>query len=116
MPTSMDGETRGTFPSAVPTPNRELCSKCCLYETESFQSGYVQGGSDGMPILGDFITKYSKYAGALGVPADDLYQALVDTAENTVCPCLRVSCQSLTSDRQTATELVPRLVLLICFF
>lgn len=59
-------------------------------KTESFQSGYVQGGSDGMPILGDFITKYSKHAAALGVPADDLYQALVDTAENTVCPCLRV--------------------------
>jgi hypothetical protein len=43
----------------------------------------VQGGSDGMPILGDFAVKYGAYADALGVPADDLYQALVDTAENT---------------------------------
>lgn len=46
--------------------------------------GYVQGGSDGMPILGDFAVKYANQAAALGVPTDDLYQALVDTAENTV--------------------------------
>ncbi|KII85438.1 glycoside hydrolase family 92 protein [Plicaturopsis crispa FD-325 SS-3] len=45
--------------------------------------GYVQGGSDGMPILGDFAVKYGSQADALGVPIDDLYQALVDTAENT---------------------------------
>lgn len=47
-------------------------------------SGYVQGGSDGMPILGDFAVKYGSRAQDLGVPIDDLYQALVDTAENTV--------------------------------
>lgn len=38
-----------------------------------------------MPILGDFVVKYAEQAEALGVPTDDLYQALVDTAENTVC-------------------------------
>lgn len=37
-----------------------------------------------MPILGDFATKYHQFAAELGVPMDDLYQALVDTAENTV--------------------------------
>lgn len=37
-----------------------------------------------MPILGDFAIKYGKYAGELGVPLEDLWQALVDTAENTV--------------------------------
>ncbi|KAI0690299.1 glycosyl hydrolase family 92-domain-containing protein [Cytidiella melzeri] len=47
------------------------------------KQGYVQGGSDGMPILGDFAVKYSTDAAKLGVPTDDLYQALVDTAENT---------------------------------
>ena len=46
--------------------------------------GYVQGGSDGMPILGDWAVKYGAYAQRLGVPRDDLYRALVDTAENTV--------------------------------
>ncbi|GJJ06552.1 hypothetical protein Clacol_000744 [Clathrus columnatus] len=45
--------------------------------------GYVQGGSDGMPVLGDFAVKYGKYASKLGVPIEDLWQALVDTAENT---------------------------------
>ncbi|KAH7874906.1 glycosyl hydrolase family 92-domain-containing protein [Lentinula edodes] len=45
--------------------------------------GYVQGGSDGMPILGEFAVKYAANAEELGVPMDDLYQALVDTAENT---------------------------------
>ncbi|KAF9479830.1 hypothetical protein BDN70DRAFT_806378 [Pholiota conissans] len=47
------------------------------------KAGYVQGGSDGMPILGDFAVKYSAHASTLGVPTNDLYQALVDTAENT---------------------------------
>ncbi|KAL0958814.1 hypothetical protein HGRIS_014133 [Hohenbuehelia grisea] len=47
------------------------------------KKGYVQGGSDGMPILGDFAVKYASHAAALGVPTNDLYQALVDTAENT---------------------------------
>lgn len=37
-----------------------------------------------MRILGDFAVKYGSVAAELGVPADDLYQALVDTAENTV--------------------------------
>jgi hypothetical protein len=37
-----------------------------------------------MPILGDFAAKYGPRAQELGVPANDLYQALVDTAENTV--------------------------------
>lgn len=37
-----------------------------------------------MPILGDFAIKYGKYANELGVPLEDLWQALVDTAENTV--------------------------------
>jgi hypothetical protein len=46
-------------------------------------SGYVQGGSDGMIPLGDFAVKYGSRASELGVPIDDLYQALVDTAENT---------------------------------
>ncbi|KAF7369100.1 Glycoside hydrolase family 92 protein [Mycena venus] len=45
--------------------------------------GYVQGGSDGMIPLGDFAVKYGARAAELGVPIDDLYQALVDTAENT---------------------------------
>ncbi|KAJ3572733.1 hypothetical protein NP233_g2897 [Leucocoprinus birnbaumii] len=47
------------------------------------KNGFVQGGSDGMPILGDFAVKYSEFASELGVSVDDLYQALVDTAENT---------------------------------
>ncbi|KAI5119228.1 hypothetical protein M0805_002154 [Coniferiporia weirii] len=47
------------------------------------KKGYVQGGSDGMPILGDFAVKYGARGADLGVPVDDLYQALVDTAENT---------------------------------
>ena len=37
-----------------------------------------------MPILGQFATIYGSMASRLGVPADDLYQSLVDTAENTV--------------------------------
>ncbi|KAJ3745146.1 glycosyl hydrolase family 92-domain-containing protein [Lentinula detonsa] len=45
--------------------------------------GYVQGGSDGMPILGEFAVKYGAGAEGLGVSVDDLYQALMDTAENT---------------------------------
>ncbi|KAF5354327.1 hypothetical protein D9756_007228 [Leucocoprinus leucothites] len=47
------------------------------------KNGFVQGGSDGMPILGDFAVKYHQSAHDLGVSMDDLYQALVDTAENT---------------------------------
>lgn len=51
----------------------------------------MQGGSDGMPIVGDFAVKYASRAQDLGVPIDDLYKALVDTAENTVSPCFVVS-------------------------
>ncbi|KAF9070156.1 glycosyl hydrolase family 92-domain-containing protein [Rhodocollybia butyracea] len=56
--------------------------------------GYVQGGSDGMPILGEFAVKYGAFAEALGVPTDDLYQALVDTAENTPPDWLTVGRQN----------------------
>ncbi|KAJ7750399.1 glycosyl hydrolase family 92-domain-containing protein [Mycena maculata] len=52
----------------------------CRAET---QPGYVQGGDDGMVPVGDFAVKYGSRASELGVPIDDLYQALVDTAENT---------------------------------
>ncbi|EJD44905.1 hypothetical protein AURDEDRAFT_88026 [Auricularia subglabra TFB-10046 SS5] len=56
--------------------------------------GYVQGGSDGMPILGDFAAKYGSVADKLGVNADDLYQALKDTAENTPPDWYRVGRQN----------------------
>ncbi|KAK0437837.1 glycosyl hydrolase family 92-domain-containing protein [Armillaria borealis] len=58
------------------------------------KAGYVQGGSDGMPILGDFAVKYGSRAAELGVVADDLYQALVDTAENTPPDWYRVGRQN----------------------
>ncbi|KAF8066727.1 glycosyl hydrolase family 92-domain-containing protein [Lyophyllum atratum] len=58
------------------------------------KAGYVQGGSDGMPILGDFAAKYASKAKELGVPTDDLYQALVDTAENTPPDWYRVGRQN----------------------
>ncbi|KAF9261279.1 hypothetical protein L218DRAFT_1046753 [Marasmius fiardii PR-910] len=58
------------------------------------KNGFVQGGSDGMPILGDFAVKYSSRANELGVPVNDLYQALVDTAENTPPDWLRVGRQN----------------------
>lgn len=38
-----------------------------------------------MHIVSDFAVKYSNYGFELGVPMEDLYQSLVDTAENTVC-------------------------------
>ncbi|KAF8591001.1 glycoside hydrolase family 92 protein [Ramaria rubella] len=47
------------------------------------KDGYVQGGSDGMPVLGDFAVKYGQHASTLGVDPEDLWTALVDTAENT---------------------------------
>ena len=59
--------------------------------------GYVQGGSDGMPILGDFAVKYGSRATELGVPSDDLYQALVDTAENTVSYSITYARSRLTN-------------------
>ncbi|KAG6890340.1 hypothetical protein C0992_002323 [Termitomyces sp. T32_za158] len=58
------------------------------------KAGFVQGGSDGMPILGDFAVKYGSVAEELGVPTDDLYQALVDTAENTPPDWSRVGRQN----------------------
>ncbi|KAF9527225.1 glycosyl hydrolase family 92-domain-containing protein [Crepidotus variabilis] len=58
------------------------------------KAGYVQGGSNGMPILGDFISKYAKHAGDLKVSTDDLYQALVATAENTPPDWYRVGRQN----------------------
>ncbi|KAG9221214.1 hypothetical protein CCMSSC00406_0007388 [Pleurotus cornucopiae] len=58
------------------------------------KAGYVQGGSDGMPILGDFAVKYATHAESLGVPTDDLYQALRDTAENTPPDWYRVGRQN----------------------
>ncbi|TFK37101.1 glycosyl hydrolase family 92-domain-containing protein [Crucibulum laeve] len=58
------------------------------------KAGYVQGGSDGMPILGDFAVKYGSQAAKLGVPTDDLYKALVDTAENTPPDWYRVGRQN----------------------
>ena len=79
---------QGLSLNAEPIPKRE--SLACGVECEeipadpTFIRGYVQGGSDGMPILGDFAIKYSSHAEELGVSTDDLYQALVDTAENTV--------------------------------
>jgi len=47
-----------------------------------------------MPILGDFAVKYATRAAELGVPMNDLYQALVDTAENTVRPLVARQHQS----------------------
>ncbi|TCD68504.1 hypothetical protein EIP91_010560 [Steccherinum ochraceum] len=58
------------------------------------KNGYVQGGSDGMPILGDFAQKYAKDAETLAVSMGDLYQALVDTATNTPPDWYRVGRQN----------------------
>ncbi|KAJ8487577.1 hypothetical protein ONZ45_g14281 [Pleurotus djamor] len=58
------------------------------------KAGYVQGGSDGMPIVGDFAVKYAAQAASLGVPTDDLYQALKETAENTPPDWYRVGRQN----------------------
>lgn len=82
--------------------------RCILTFTNIFTSGYVQGGSDGMPIVGNFAVNYGAFAEELGVPSDDLYQALVDTAENTVSywhnyPDL-YSFKSTTSSRQTGMK------------
>jgi hypothetical protein len=67
----------------------------------------VQGGSDGMPILGDFAIKYGALASHFGVPTDDLYQALVDTAENTVrltVVLTSINTNELYFSLQTGTE------------
>ncbi|KZV84438.1 glycoside hydrolase family 92 protein [Exidia glandulosa HHB12029] len=49
----------------------------------STKAGYIQGGSNGMPVLGDFAVKYADHASDLQVNTDDLYTALVTTAEET---------------------------------
>ena len=54
-----------------------------------------------MPILGDFAVKYSTQAEQLGVPTDDLYQALVDTAENTASVLSRIPDPPLTMPRSS---------------
>ncbi len=65
-----------------------------------------------MPFLGDFdfAVKYGSRAAELGVVADDLYQALVDTAENTVRddPLFRIIL--LICSFRTAARLVSRSV------
>ncbi|KAF7289771.1 Glycoside hydrolase family 92 protein [Mycena indigotica] len=50
---------------------------------EAGQQQFIQGGSHGDPILGEFFVKYSKQAASLGVSATDLYNALLADAENT---------------------------------
>lgn len=42
---------------------------------------YIQGGSNGDPILGEFFVKFHEHASALNVSADDLYTALLADAE-----------------------------------
>ncbi|TBU25783.1 glycoside hydrolase family 92 protein [Dichomitus squalens] len=42
---------------------------------------YIQGGSNGDPILAEFYVKFQEQADALSVPADALYNALVADAE-----------------------------------
>ncbi|KAH9919561.1 glycoside hydrolase family 92 protein [Fomitopsis serialis] len=43
---------------------------------------YVQGGSNGDPILGEFMVKYYEHAAELNVSATDLYAALLADAED----------------------------------
>ncbi|THH03301.1 hypothetical protein EW145_g6364 [Phellinidium pouzarii] len=69
------------------------------------KKGYVQGGSDGMPILGDFAVKYGARGSELGVPVDDLYQALVDTAENTPPNWYMVFCPETVGRQNTAWKM-----------
>lgn len=42
---------------------------------------FIQGGSNADPIVAEFFVKFSKQAKALGVSADDLYNALLADAE-----------------------------------
>ncbi|KAI0030576.1 glycoside hydrolase family 92 protein [Vararia minispora EC-137] len=46
------------------------------------QQQYIQGGSDGDPILGEFFVKYVNQSAKLGVNPADLYNALLASAEN----------------------------------
>ncbi|KAH7921949.1 glycoside hydrolase family 92 protein [Leucogyrophana mollusca] len=43
---------------------------------------YIQGGSNGDPILSEFFVKFHEHAAALNVSADDLYTALLVDAED----------------------------------
>jgi len=43
---------------------------------------FIQGGSNGDPIVGEFFVKFREQAVTLGVSADDLYNALLANAEN----------------------------------
>ncbi|OAX39419.1 glycoside hydrolase family 92 protein [Rhizopogon vinicolor AM-OR11-026] len=43
---------------------------------------YIQGGSNGDPILGEFFVKFYEHAAALNVSADALYTALLTDAED----------------------------------
>ncbi|KAH7915153.1 glycoside hydrolase family 92 protein [Hygrophoropsis aurantiaca] len=43
---------------------------------------YIQGGSNGDPIVAEFFVKYHEHAEALNVSADALYSSLVADAEN----------------------------------
>ncbi|KAI0658157.1 glycoside hydrolase family 92 protein [Cubamyces menziesii] len=43
---------------------------------------WIQGGSDGDPILGEFFVKFADEAASLGVSADALYKALLADAED----------------------------------
>ncbi|KAH7911239.1 glycoside hydrolase family 92 protein [Hygrophoropsis aurantiaca] len=43
---------------------------------------YIQGGSNGDPILSEFFVKFYDYAASLNVSADDLYNALLVDAED----------------------------------
>ncbi|KAK7690246.1 hypothetical protein QCA50_006901 [Cerrena zonata] len=43
---------------------------------------WIQGGSNGDPILAEFFVKFHEHAAALNVSADDLYTALLRDAEN----------------------------------
>ncbi|KAF8624708.1 hypothetical protein AX17_007039 [Amanita inopinata Kibby_2008] len=42
---------------------------------------FIQGGSNGDPIVAEFFVKFADHAAALGVSADDLYNALLADAE-----------------------------------
>ncbi|KAF9044979.1 glycoside hydrolase family 92 protein [Panaeolus papilionaceus] len=42
---------------------------------------FIQGGSNGDPILGEFYVKFASHAKALGVSPEDLYTALLADAE-----------------------------------
>ncbi|KAF8193206.1 glycoside hydrolase family 92 protein [Mycena galopus ATCC 62051] len=49
---------------------------------EAGKPQFIQGGSNGDPILAEFFVKFSDYAAQLGVSATDLYNALLADAED----------------------------------